>query len=133
MLDSARQEFLAAGWAADDFEVMWVPGAFELPLAAQRMARREEVAAVLCFGLILRGETTHDEIIAHATAQGLVQVGLEADKPVLFGVLTCQTIEQARARALATGTGSHDKGGEVARAALAMLACLETAAKESAQ
>ncbi|MFT5051528.1 MAG: 6,7-dimethyl-8-ribityllumazine synthase [Chlamydiales bacterium] len=133
MLDSARQEFLDVGWAADDFEVLWVPGAFELPLAAQRMARRQNVAAVLCFGLILRGETTHDQTIAQATAQGLVQVSLETDKPVLFGVLTCQTVEQARARALATGAGTHDKGGEVARAALAMLACLETASNESSQ
>lgn len=128
MLASAQRTFLDAGWAAEDFEVLWVPGAFELPLAAQRSARRDDVDAVLCFGLILRGETTHDQVIANATAHGLVQVALAEDTPVLFGVLTCQTLDQAQARASAD---QHDKGGEVARAALELLASLETSERRA--
>lgn len=122
---SAYETFRAAGWAAEDLELLWVPGSFELPLAAQECARRADVAAVLCFGLILKGETTHDETIAAATAHGITQVGLDARKPVLFGVLTCQTLEQAQARARTAAEGGHDKGAEVANAALAMLAALQ--------
>ena len=128
MLETARQELVRAGLDSDALEVMWVPGAFELPLAAQRLARRPEVVAVLCFGLVLSGETTHDRYIAHAAAQGLTKVGLDADKPVLFGVLTCQTLDQARARALPEDRGgTHDKGSEVARAAIDMLRALHDA------
>jgi 6,7-dimethyl-8-ribityllumazine synthase len=72
---------------------------------------------------VLKGETSHDVHIAEAAARGILQVSLEADKPVLFGVLTCDTLEQARERAI----GPHDKGAEVARAALAALAALESA------
>lgn len=124
MLESARRELLAAGLAADAFEVAFVPGAFELPVVAQRFARREDVDAVLCFGLVLKGETTHDRYVAQGATWGIQQVALECDKPVLFGVLTCDTLEQARARALPEEEGGRDKGREVARAALAVMATL---------
>ncbi|MCP3916747.1 MAG: 6,7-dimethyl-8-ribityllumazine synthase [bacterium] len=137
MLESARQELLASGMAENDFQVAWVPGSFELPLVARRFARRDDVDAVLCLGLILKGETTHDQYVAMGATQGIVQAMLETDKPILMGVLTCQTIEQARARALPPqaspqankggGEDGEDKGREVARAALATLEALDRA------
>ena len=128
MLASAREELVRGGVAADDIEVARVPGAFELPLVARRFARRDEIDAVLCLGLVLKGETTHDRHVAHAAAHGILEVALETDTPVLFGVLTCQTLEQARARALPVDQGGReDKGREVARAALSVLNALDTA------
>jgi 6,7-dimethyl-8-ribityllumazine synthase len=88
---------------------------------------REDIAAVLCLGLVLKGETTHDQYIARAASLGIAQVALATDKPVLFGVLTCDTLEQARARALSPEQGgTHDKGREVARAAIETLEALES-------
>ena len=126
MLASACGVLVGAGLAEEDLLVVEVAGSFELPLVARRLAIRDDVDAVLCFGLVLKGETTHDVYIAHATSQGLLDVSLQTDKPVLFGVLTCDTLEQARARALPPEDGGeHDKGAEVARAAIAALAALE--------
>ncbi|MDP6538374.1 MAG: 6,7-dimethyl-8-ribityllumazine synthase [Planctomycetota bacterium] len=126
MLDSARAELDAAGVAADAMPVCTVPGAFELPLAARRFARQENVDAVIAIGLVLKGETRHDEVVADGAAAGLRQVMLECDKPVLLGVLTCESLEQARARALPPAEGgSQDKGRALARAALETLAALE--------
>ena len=128
MLDSARRELAAAGYE-QELVVLEVPGAFELPLVARRLAVRPDIAAVLCFGLVLKGETMHDEVIAAAVAQGVMQAGFAADKPVLFGVLTCNDLDQARARALPPDAGGvQDKGREVARAAVAQLAALKAAA-----
>jgi 6,7-dimethyl-8-ribityllumazine synthase len=131
MLASAARELAAAGLDEGALVQVDAPGAFELPLIARRLALRDDLDAVLCFGLVLKGETSHDRYIADAVAHGLQRVALETDKPVLFGVLTCDTLEQARARALpADQGGSHDKGREVARAAVAALAALERAAEE---
>ena len=128
MLESARRELERAGMQTTDFEVVWVPGSFELPLVARRLARRAEIEAVLCLGLVLRGETTHDQYVASAAMQGIVQASFETDKPILFGVLTCQTLDQARERALPPEAGGRlDKGREVARAALETLAALRQA------
>lgn len=125
MLRSADAELRAAGME-DDMRVVWAPGAFELPLIARRLARREDVEAVLCFGLVLKGETTHDHWVAMGAAQGITLASMETDKPILFGVLTCQTLEQARARALpASEGGEEDKGREVARAAVRALNALD--------
>lgn len=131
MLESARDEFLRSGLAPDDLIEVWVPGSFELPLVARRMARRSDVDAVLCLGLVLRGETPHDVYIAHAVSQGILRVSLEVDKPVLFGVLTCNTLDQARSRALSVEAGGReDKGREVAAAAVRVLAALREAGAE---
>jgi 6,7-dimethyl-8-ribityllumazine synthase len=128
MLDSALRELEASGVRADDVPVVRVPGAFELPLVARRLARRADVEAVLCFGLVLKGETSHDRWVALGAAQGLVAASLECDKPLLFGVLTCDTLEQARSRALPPERGGReDKGREVARAALETLVALDEA------
>ena len=126
MLDSARRELEACGVGPEDVRVAWVPGSFELPLVARRLARQDDVDAVICFGLVLKGETTHDEHVARGACDGLQRVMLETDKPVLLGVLTCQTLEQARARALPVDQGGEqDKGREVARAAIELLAVLD--------
>lgn len=127
MLDSARSVLSEAGLGdADRLEVS-VPGAFELPIVAQRLAQRTDVYAVLCFGLVLRGETDHDRYISSSVASALQTIGLETKTPVLFGLLTPNTLEQARARALPEDEGGQDKGREVARAAVEVLVALERA------
>lgn len=128
MAQSARAELQAHGLSADAFLEIAAPGAYELPVIASEFAKREDVDAVLCFGLVLKGETEHDRHISRAVAHGLIDIGLAQRKPVLFGVLTCNTLEQARARALAPDQGGvHDKGREVARAALGALAAIDLA------
>lgn len=128
MLRSARAELEAAGLAPEALVELSAPGAFELPVIASELARREDIDAVLCFGLVLKGETEHDRHIARAVAHGLVEISLRERKPVLFGVLTCNTLEQARARALSPAEGGEqDKGREVARAAIEALGALDLA------
>jgi 6,7-dimethyl-8-ribityllumazine synthase len=126
MRASARRVLTAAGVAQADLLEVRVPGAFELPIVARRCALRPDVHAVLCFGLVLRGETDHDRYIAHAVAQGLVDVSLETDTPVLFGVLTPNDLQQAERRARPREQGGLDKGREVAAAAIEVLAALHT-------
>lgn len=95
-----------------------VPGSFELPLGAQWMASQEAIDAVICLGCVIQGETRHFEFICHAVAQGITQVGLNFDKPVIFGVLTPDTQQQALDRA----GGKHgNKGDEAAITAIKML------------
>ncbi|MSR61122.1 MAG: 6,7-dimethyl-8-ribityllumazine synthase [Planctomycetes bacterium] len=127
---SALATLAEAGWSAERVLVVAAPGAFELPLIAQSLAARADVLAVLCFGLVLKGETEHDLYISEACAQGLMRVALDARKPVLFGVLTCATLAQAERRARRESEGGLDKGREVARAALEALAALATVAAE---
>jgi 6,7-dimethyl-8-ribityllumazine synthase len=130
MLESARAELVARGLSPSDLLVVEVPGSFEIPVVARALALREDVSAVMCFGLVLKGETEHDRYIADATAHALQRVSLDTDKPILFGILTCDTLEQARARALpgARDSDGHDKGREVARAAMEAIAALARAA-----
>jgi len=116
-------ETLKRGGVADDaIDVAWVPGAWEIPLVAQRMALGEQYVAVLCLGAVIKGETTHDEHINRQVSLNLGQIALEADVPVLFGVLTCNTVEQAIHRA---GGNVGNKGQECAEAALEMVRLLE--------
>lgn len=95
-----------------------VPGAFELSLGAQLLAQHEEIDAVICLGVVIQGETKHDDYINHAVAQGLTQVGLKFNKPVIFGLVTTNTLEQAWDR---TGGKHGNKGVEAAVAAIQML------------
>jgi len=115
MLLSALRELEQAG--IPDVRVAYAPGVFEIPLLAREMARRKEIDAVLCFGLVLRGQTTHDHWVAHGAVTGLVQATLETGKPLALGILTCAKLSEARARA-------KPKGREVARAALDALEAL---------
>ena len=103
------------GVAADDIDVVWVPGAWELPLLAQKLARSGDYVAVVCLGAVIRGSTAHFEHVAGQCAAGIQRVALETGIPVAFGVLTTDTIEQAIERA---GTKAGNKGSEAALAAL---------------
>jgi 6,7-dimethyl-8-ribityllumazine synthase len=122
LLAGAIETLKGGGIADDAIDVAWVPGAWELPVVAQRMALSEQYAAVLCLGAVIRGETTHDEHINRQVSLSLGQIALEADLPVLFGVLTCNTVEQAIHRA---GGNVGNKGQECAEAALEMVRLLE--------
>ncbi len=96
---------------------VWVPGAFEIPLAAKKLASSGNYQAVICLGAVIRGATPHFEYIAAQTSRGIAQVSLETGVPCLFGVLTCDTIEQAMERA---GTKAGNKGAQAAMDALEM-------------
>jgi 6,7-dimethyl-8-ribityllumazine synthase len=122
LLSGAVDTLKLGGVADDAIDVAWVPGAWELPLVAQRMALSEQYVAVLCLGAVIRGETTHDEYINRQVSLSLGQIALESDLPVLFGVLTCNTVEQAIHRA---GGNVGNKGQECADAALEMVRLLE--------
>ncbi len=117
LLNGAVQTLTSAGVDDSNIDVAWVPGAFELPLVAQRMASAGEYVAVLCLGAVIRGETTHDQHINRAVSVGLTNVSLATGVPVLFGVLTCDTIEQAIGRA---GGNVGNKGADCAQAAIEM-------------
>lgn len=128
MLESAARELARLGAPLDEALVAWVPGSFELPLIAQAFAERADVDGVLCLGLVLRGETSHDHWVAAGAQEGMTQVALATGKPIAFGVLTCNTLEQARARALpADAGGEQDKGRELARGLVQTLHALRQA------
>ncbi|MEM9660134.1 MAG: 6,7-dimethyl-8-ribityllumazine synthase [Planctomycetota bacterium] len=130
LLDGASQTLREAGIPDAAIEVAWVPGSWELPLVARRLARRGDFAAILCLGAVVRGETTHDQHINRAVSLMLAQIGLECDLPVLFGVLTCETMEQAANRA---GGNVGNKGSECADAALQMVGLLKSIPSASRQ
>ena len=129
MLASATKELVAAGVKPANVLVAFVPGSFELPVVADRAANAD-VDAVLALGVVIEGETTHDHWVAHGAVTGLMHIALETGVPIHLGVLTCATMEQARARALPPELGGkEDKGREVARAALETLAALDSVAR----
>lgn len=99
-----------------DIEIAWVPGAFEIPLAAKKMVKKQ-YDAVICLGAVIRGSTPHFDYVASEVAKGVAQVGLQEEVPVVFGVLTVDTIEQAIERA---GTKAGNKGWEAAVTAIEM-------------
>ena len=101
----------------ENIEIGWAPGSFELPLAAQCAAERPEVSAVVCLGAVIRGETPHFDYVCQAAAHGILRVSLDHHKPVTFGVLTTDTVEQAFARA---GGVVGNKGSDAALAAIEM-------------
>ena len=105
------------GVAADRVDVAWVPGAFEVPLVARRMAETGRYAAVVCLGCVVRGETDHYDHVAGQAAAGVLQAGQATGVPVIFGILTTDTVEQALNRA---GLKSGNKGAEAAMAAIEM-------------
>lgn len=130
MKDSAVRELVACGVSPDDIHVVWVPGSFELPVAARRLVDVHAPDAVIALGVIVKGETEHDHWVAHGAVTGIMSVCLEEDCPVMLGVLTCETIEQARARALPVELGGReDKGREIARAAIETLIALDDVAE----
>jgi 6,7-dimethyl-8-ribityllumazine synthase len=115
LLGGARAAFTEAG--AGDVEVFDAPGAFELPLAASYAARSGRFAGVACLGAVIRGETDHYDFVCAQAARGIMRVALDTGVPCAFGVLTCNTMEQALARA---GGEKRDQGRHAAEAVLAM-------------
>ncbi len=122
LLQGAVETLTAAGMADDDIDVAWVPGAWEIPLVAQRFAETGRYAAVLTLGAVIKGETTHDEHINRQVSLSLGEISLVTGVPIAFGVLTVNTLEQAINRA---GGNVGNKGVECAEAALQMVRLLE--------
>ena len=117
LLDGARAALIDAGVAAADMEVLHVPGAFEVPMAAQRIAETGKVDAVVCLGCLIRGATPHFEYIAAACAHGITAAAASTGVPMSFGVLTTNSVEEALERA---APGPANKGREAADAAIEM-------------
>jgi 6,7-dimethyl-8-ribityllumazine synthase len=117
LVAGARTAFAAAGH--EQVEVFDVPGAFELPLAASYAARSGRFAGVACLGAVIRGETDHYDFVCAQTAEGVMRVQLDTGVPCAFGLLTCETMEQALAR---TGGGKRDQGAHAAEAVMRMAA-----------
>jgi len=121
LLAGAVETLTAHGVATEAIDVAWVPGAWEIPLVAQNLANTGNYAAVLCLGAVIRGETTHDQHINRQVSLSLGRITLETEIPVLFGVLTCNSLEQAIHR---SGGSVGNKGVECAEAALEMVSLL---------
>jgi 6,7-dimethyl-8-ribityllumazine synthase len=117
LLSGAWDSLTRHGVDAADVSVAWVPGAMEIPLIAQRMARSGDYDAVICLGAVIRGGTPHFDYVAGEVTKGVAQVQLETGLPIIFGVLTTDTIEQAVERA---GTKAGNKGWDAAVSALEM-------------
>lgn len=121
LLDGALQTLREAGVEEESIDVVYSPGAFEIPPIANQLAESGDYLAVICLGAVIRGETTHDEHINRAVSHHLMEIGVRTGVPCLFGVLTCQTLEQALSRA---GGAKGNKGVEAAKAALHTAAVL---------
>ncbi|QXC61896.1 6,7-dimethyl-8-ribityllumazine synthase [Aquihabitans sp. G128] len=118
LLDGVRRGLAAAGVDADDVTEDWVPGAFELPLAAKTWALSGRVDAVICLGCVIRGETTHYESVAGECASGIQQAQLETGVPIAFGALTVENLQQALARS--EGPEGHNVGEDGAKVVVEM-------------
>jgi 6,7-dimethyl-8-ribityllumazine synthase len=118
LVDGAVDALVRHGADRENITQVWVPGSFELPLAAQKLARSGEYAAVICLGCLIRGQTPHFEYIASECAKGIAQVSLGTEVPVTFGVITADSLEQAIDRA---GTKAGNKGADAALAAVEMV------------
>ncbi len=125
LLAGARERLAAAGLPADALDVRRVPGCFEVPLAAKTLAGTGRYAAVIGLGVVIRGETAHFDHVAGAASTGLLQAGLETGVPCTFGVLTCETMAQAEARA---GGDVGTAGADAADAAVEMANLVRAAA-----
>ena len=123
LVDGAVAALAAGGVGAADIDIHWVPGSFELPLAAQHLATSGRYAGIACVGVVIRGETPHFEHVAREAAAGIRSVGLATGVPVTFGLITSLTEEQAWARA---GGSVGNRGAEAAEAALEMAQFLAT-------
>ncbi|MEB3188240.1 MAG: 6,7-dimethyl-8-ribityllumazine synthase [bacterium] len=117
LLSGAIDAITRHGGDDEQVTVVWVPGAFEIPLVAQRLARSGDFDAVICLGAVIRGSTPHFDYVSSEVAKGIAQAALQTGKPVVFGVLTTDTIEQAVERA---GTKAGNKGWEAAVTAIEM-------------
>lgn len=117
LLEGAEDALLRHGVKESDIEVAWTPGSFEIPLVAKKMAQSGEYAAVICLGAVIRGGTPHFDYIANEVSKGIAAVGLETGMPVIYGVVTADTLEQAIERA---GTKMGNAGFQAAMSAIEM-------------
>ncbi len=118
LVDGAQDSLTRHGVADDDISVAWVPGAFEIPVIAKKMASSGKYDAVICLGAVIRGATSHYDYVCSEVSKGIAAVSLGTEMPVLFGILTTDTIEQAIERA---GTKAGNKGADCAMSALEMV------------
>jgi 6,7-dimethyl-8-ribityllumazine synthase len=122
LADGAMDALVRHGVAAADIDLVWVPGAWELPLAARRLMATERYDAVVALGAVIRGDTPHFDYVAGEASRGLSAASADYEVPLGFGLLTCDTMEQAEARA---GGGHGNKGWDAALAALEMIELLD--------
>ena len=123
LLEGSVDALVRHGASADDLTVIWVPGSFEIPLAAQEVAEQGRVDAIVCLGVVIRGETPHFDFVAGEASRGVGGIGLRARIPTAFGIVTTETLEQAIDRA----GGKHgNKGADAALAAVEMVSLLRT-------
>ena len=118
LLSGAEDALTRHGVRDEDIDVAWVPGAFEIPLVAKKMAESGKYDTVICLGAVIRGATSHYDLVCNEVAKGIAQVGLASSIPVMFGVVTAENIEQAIERA---GTKAGNKGYDVAMSGIEMV------------
>ena len=123
LMEGAKDALLRHGAADADIEVAWTPGAFEIPLVAQKMAGSGKYNAVVCLGAVIRGDTPHFDQIAAEVTKGIAKVTLDSGVPVIYGVLTTDTLDQAVER---SGTKAGNKGFDAAVTAIEMANLLKT-------
>jgi 6,7-dimethyl-8-ribityllumazine synthase len=128
LVSGALRALADGGVAEDAIEVHWVPGSFELPQAAQHLARTRRYAAIVCVGCVIKGETPHFDFVAGQAAAGIQRVALDTGVPATFGVITALTEDQALAR---SGGDVGNRGSEAAHAALEMAAFVQTEGRKS--
>lgn len=122
LLEGAKDCLVRHGANVDNIKIVWVPGAFEIPLAAQTIAKTNKFDSIICLGTVIRGSTAHFEYVSSSVTKGIAEVSLKYDLPVIFGVLTTDTIEQAVERA---GTKAGNKGWEAALSSIEMMNLME--------
>lgn len=122
LLDGAKDALKRHEAADENVDIVWAPGAFEIPLVAQKMAKTGRYDAIICLGAVIRGSTPHFDYVSSEVSKGVASVGLETGVPVIFGVLTTDSIEQAIERA---GTKAGNKGFEAAMTAIEMVNLLK--------
>jgi 6,7-dimethyl-8-ribityllumazine synthase len=118
LIDGAVDTLVRHGVQEEHIEIVWVPGAFEIPAVARRVAKKRKQDAIICLGCVIRGDTPHFDYVAAEASKGIASVGFESDIPVVFGVLTTDNIEQAIERA---GTKAGNKGADAALAAIELM------------
>lgn len=117
LLSGAVDELIRHGVKEKNIDIMWVPGAFEIPLVAKKAAKSKKYSAIITLGAVIKGSTGHYDYVCAEVSKGVASVGLETGIPVIFGVLTCDNIEQAIERA---GTKAGNKGADAAKSAIEM-------------
>lgn len=122
LLSGAIDNLVRHGVKEENIDIYWVPGAFEIPFITKKIVEKNQYDGVLTLGAVIRGATTHYELVSNEVAKGVAHIGIDANIPILFGVLTTETIEQAIER---SGTKAGNKGSEVAQGLVEMMALNE--------